>query len=139
MVLTADRYSKEWVVSNLALGQSLPQEAPVRLTYVVNTGTAFGLLPQYSLFLVLVAFLVIGMVLLYQRYLPGESFLVRTALGLQLGGAMGNLVDRLRYGYVIDFMDIRVWPIFNLADFSISLGVGLLAYFLIFAREKKAA
>lgn len=139
VVIAADRYSKEWVTSNLALGQSLPQEAPVRLTYIVNTGAAFGLLPQFSLLLVLVAFLVIGVVLFYQRYLPRGSLLVTTALGLQLGGAVGNLFDRLRYGYVIDFIDIRVWPVFNLADFSITLGVCLLAYFLLFPQGKKEA
>lgn len=139
MVIAADRYAKEWVTSNLAIGQSWPQEAPIRLTYVVNTGAAFGLLPNYSLFLVLIAFLVIGMVLIYQRYLPARSFLVQVALGLQLGGAVGNLVDRLRYGYVIDFIDVRVWPVFNLADFSISLGVALLAYVLIFSKEKQEA
>lgn len=115
----------------------MPEEAPVRLTYIVNTGAAFGLLPQYSLFLVLIAFLVIGMVLFYHRYIPSGALLVKIALGLQLGGAVGNLLDRLRYGYVIDFIDIRVWPVFNLADFSISLGVFLLAYFLLFSQEKK--
>lgn len=137
LVIAGDQYSKGWVTSNLVMGQSLPQEAPVRLTYVVNTGAAFGILPQYSLFLVVIAFLVIAIVLLYQRYLPGGSYLIMAALGLQVGGAIGNLIDRLRFGYVIDFVDIRVWPVFNLADFSISLGVALLAYFLIFSKEKK--
>jgi len=137
VIIAADRYTKEWVVTNLAMGQSLPQEAPVRLTYVVNTGAAFGLMPQYSQFLLVIAFVVIGIVLLYQRYLPGSSLLISWALGLQLGGAVGNLIDRLRYGYVVDFIDVRVWPVFNLADFCISLGVALLAYFLIFSKERK--
>jgi len=138
-VIGADQYAKNWVTSNLAAGQSFPQDAPIRFTYIVNTGAAFGLLPEYSLFLVLIAFAVIGIVLFYQRYLPGGSILIKSALGLQLGGAIGNLMDRLRYGYVIDFVDIRVWPVFNLADFSISLGVALLAFFLIFSKEKKEA
>lgn len=137
LVIAGDQYSKEWITSNLVMGQSLPQDAPVRLTYVVNTGAAFGILPQYSLFLVVIAFLVIAIVLLYQRYLPAGNRVIMAALGLQMGGAIGNLIDRLRFGYVIDFVDIRVWPVFNLADFSISLGVALLAYFLIFSKEKK--
>ncbi|MDP2725929.1 MAG: signal peptidase II [Dehalococcoidia bacterium] len=139
LVIVADQYTKGWVTSNLVMGQSLPQEAPVRLTYVVNTGVAFGLLPEYSFLLMPLAILVIGIVLLYQRYLSSGSFLVWAALGLQVGGAGGNLIDRLRYGYVVDFVDIRVWPVFNLADFTISLGVGLLAYSLIFSKEKKGA
>lgn len=139
VIVAADRYTKEWVIANLAMGQSFPQDAPVRLTYVVNTGAAFGLMPQASLVLVFVAFLVIGVVLLYQRYLPAGSLLINGALGLQLGGAIGNLIDRLRYGYVVDFIDVRVWPVFNVADFCISTGVALLAYFLIFSKERKEA
>lgn len=79
------------------------------------------------------AVVVIGVVLFYQRYLPPRSLLVNLALGLQLGGATGNLTDRLRFGYVVDFIDIRVWPVFNLADFSIVLGLALLSYFLLFS------
>ncbi|MDP2935737.1 MAG: signal peptidase II [Dehalococcoidia bacterium] len=139
LVIAGDQYSKVWVTSNLVMGQSLPQDAPVRLSYVVNTGAAFGILPQYSFFLVVIAFLVIAIVLLYQRYLPGGNHVIMAALGLQMGGAIGNLIDRLRFGYVIDFVDIRVWPVFNLADFSISLGVALLAYFLIFSKEQKGS
>ena len=139
VVIAADQLTKLWITSNLAMGESIPQEAPIRLTYVVNTGAAFGLLPQYSIYLVLIAFLVIGMILLYQRYLPAGSLLVNTALGLQMGGAVGNLIDRLHYGYVVDFVDVRVWPVFNFADASITAGVCLLAYFLIFAQEKKEA
>lgn len=139
MVIAADQLTKQWVTSNLAVGQSLPEGAAVRLTYVVNTGAAFGILPQYSVYLVLIAFLVIGMVFFYQRYLPGERLLVKASLGLMLGGALGNLIDRLRYGFVVDFVDVRVWPVFNLADASISVGVCLLAFFLIFVQEKKEA
>jgi len=120
----------------LAIGESMPEDAAVRLTYVVNTGAAFGILPQYSVYLVLIAFLVIGLVFFYQRYLPGDRLLVKASLGLMLGGALGNLVDRLRYGFVVDFVDVRVWPVFNLADASISTGVCLLAFFLIFMQEK---
>ncbi|MDO8690113.1 MAG: signal peptidase II [Dehalococcoidia bacterium] len=139
VVIAADQLTKQWVTANLAMGQSLPEGAAVRLTYVVNTGAAFGILPQYSVYLVLVAFLVIGMVFFYQRYLPGEKLLVKSSLGLMLGGALGNLIDRLRYGFVVDFVDVRVWPVFNLADASISVGVCLLAFFLIFVQEKKEA
>ncbi len=139
LVIAADQLTKLWITSNLAVGESFAGEAPVRFIYVVNTGAAFGLLPQYSVYLALVAFLVIGMVLFYQRYLPGSSMLIKAALGLQMGGAVGNLIDRLHYGYVVDFIDTRVWPVFNIADASITTGVCLLAFFLIFVQEKKEA
>ena len=67
---------------------------------------------------------------LYYRYLPTGSWLVRLSLGLQLGGAIGNLLDRIRYGHVVDFIDIGFWPIFNVADMAIVTGVGILAYCL---------
>jgi signal peptidase II len=137
LVLAADQFSKAWISHNLVLGESLPQDAPIRLTHIVNSGAAFGLLPRQNLVLVLVAVVVIGIVLFYQRYLPPRSLLVNLALGLQLGGATGNLTDRLRFGYVVDFIDIRVWPVFNLADFSIVLGLALLSYFLLFSSGRE--
>jgi signal peptidase II len=69
-------------------------------------------------------------IVLYYRYLPTGYWLVRVSLGLQLGGAIGNLLDRIRYGYVVDFVDIGFWPIFNVADAAIVSGVGILAYCL---------
>ncbi len=86
--------------------------------------------PQLGNFFMIVAVVVIGVIVLFYHRLPTENVWVRISLGLQLGGAMGNLVDRLVRGFVVDFIDIGFWPIFNLADISIVLGVVILAYHL---------
>lgn len=114
----------------------------VRFTYVTNTGAAFGLFPNQGVLLIIIAVVVTTGIVLYYRRLPDGQWLVRLALGLQLGGALGNLSDRLRYGYVVDFVDfnfwpLKDWPVFNVADASIVLGVSLLALALL--REESRA
>jgi signal peptidase II len=103
----------------------------LRLTYVQNRGAAFGLLQDQTLFFVLVGLVVIGVIAASYRYLPRSSLLLQVALGLQLGGAIGNLIDRVRQTYVVDFVDFGYrsnwWPVFNVADSAIVIGVALLA------------
>ncbi len=97
------------------------------LVHIRNTGAAFGLFPGGGMFFVAVAVVVVA-ILFYQRSLGKEELLLRLALGLQLGGAVGNLIDRVRYGYVIDFIHVRFWSTFNLADSCIVIGIVLLLY-----------
>jgi signal peptidase II len=85
-----------------------------------------------NLFFTIVAIIVSTVILLYVRSTPPPDRLIAFTLGLQLGGALGNLIDRLRYGYVIDFLHLKYWAISNVADVSISLSVVLLGYHLIF-------
>ena len=103
----------------------------LRFTYVENRGAAFGLLQDQTAFFVVVGILVVGVIAASYRYLPRSGFLVHLALGLQLGGAVGNLIDRIRQGYVVDFVDFGYhsnwWPVFNVADSAIVVGVALLA------------
>jgi signal peptidase II len=101
-----------------------------RISYVTNTGAAFGLFPDQGGLLVVVAFVVVVIIVAYYRHLPAERWLLHLSLGLQLGGAIGNLLDRVRYGYVVDFIDVGFWPVFNLADSAILIGVAILAYYL---------
>src|SRR5206468_6544533 len=100
-------------------------------TYVQNRGAAFGLLQDQTVFFVFVGLLVVAVIGASYRYLPRSGFLVHLALGLQLGGAVGNLIDRIRQGYVVDFVDFGYrsnwWPVFNVADSAIVVGVALLA------------
>lgn len=135
LVLSADQLTKQLVLTRLALGASwTPIPALERffsISHVINRGAAFGLFPDQGSLFAVIAIVVVVAILAYYRYLPGDNWLVRLSLGLQLGGAVGNLVDRLRYGYVIDFIDFKIWPVFNLADVSIVTGVGMLAYFLM--------
>ena len=103
----------------------------LRFTYVENRGAAFGLLQDQTAFFVFVGILVVGVIAASYRYLPRSGFRLHLALGLQLGGALGNLIDRIRQGYVVDFVDFGYrtnwWPVFNVADSAIVIGVALLA------------
>lgn len=133
-IFVVDQVSKYLVLRNLELNASwnpIPALRPfVSITHVTNTGAAFGMFPDQSTLFVIIAILVIVGIMVYYRYLPADRFLVRASLGLQLGGAIGNLVDRLHYGHVVDFIDFKIWPVFNVADSAIVVGVLVLAYHL---------
>ena len=143
LVLTADRLSKNWIQSNLGLNESLPEMGWLRLTHIRNTGAAFGLFQDQTFLLTVVAFLGIALLLLYvliisYRFPSLNNALGKVALGLILGGTMGNLIDRLRFGYITDFADVGFWPAFNVADSSIVVGAIIFAYSLLFlARDGK--
>ncbi len=135
LTLVVDRISKWVVMDSLRPGESWNPVAAlerwVSLTYVTNTGAAFGLFPDYGVVFMVVAVVVIAAIILYYRHLPGDQWLIQASLGLQLGGTLGNLVDRLRYGHVIDFIDFKVWPVFNVADSSVFVGAVILAFYIL--------
>ena len=134
LVIAVDQRSKELVRTRLALGESWnPVEwlrPYVNITYWTNTGMAFGQFKGGGQVLTIVAFVVSGIIVWYYWNLPPGQWPVRVALGMQLGGALGNLVDRLQFGTVTDFIEVTHFPVFNLADASISLGVAALAFVL---------
>ncbi|MDI7276593.1 MAG: signal peptidase II [Anaerolineae bacterium] len=134
-VLVLDQLSKAAVMRYLEpqvpWNPIAPLRAIVSLTYVTNTGAAFGLFPQLGNVYVVVALLIVGALLIFYRNLALTHRLMQVCLGLQLGGALGNLLDRLRFGHVIDFIDFKVWPVFNVADSSIVIGVVILAWLFI--------
>lgn len=136
-VIGVDQLSKYLVRANMELGQSIPSEGLVRLTYTTNTGGAFGLFANQTFLLALAAVVAITVLVLYLRYLPRGSTLLHVGLGLDLGGAIGNLIDRVRLGEVTDFIDIGAWPVFNLADSAIVVGTFLIVYYLLFAAKKR--
>jgi signal peptidase II len=136
-IVLLDQASKFAVVHTMRLGQSIPIIPGLfNLSYVLNPGAAFGILASHSPsfrspFFVGVSLLAIGLIIYYyHRYLPEPTRLPGAALGLILGGAVGNLIDRVRVGMVIDFLDVYVseshWPAFNVADAAISIGVCLM-------------
>ena len=132
LVVILDQVTKRLAEDRLREPRSVPVVDDVlRLTYVENRGAAFGLLQDQTTFFVFVGILVIGVIAASYRYLPRSGFLLHLALGLQLGGAIGNLIDRIRQGYVVDFVDFGYrsnwWPVFNVADSAIVVGVALLA------------
>jgi signal peptidase II len=132
-VFVFDLITKSIVRANLAIGESWPDEDwLVKFTHVTNSGAAFGILQGQGLFLIVTAFIAIGAIAFYYLYPPLEHGLLRLALGLQLGGATGNLLDRLRFGEVTDFVDFPRYPEFNVADSSIVIGLVVIgAFFLL--------
>jgi signal peptidase II len=143
LIVIIDQLTKVWIRSNLALGQSLLEVGFFRLTRVHNTGAAFGLFPGQLFPLTVVALVGIAVILAYAIFIYRHSpflnnKLDKLALGLILGGIVGNLIDRLRLGYVTDFINFNLWPAFNIADSAVTIGVILFAYSLFFiARTKK--
>ena len=135
-MIALDQYTKHLVRRTIPLNTSrdpIPQIGHLlTFSHVRNTGAAFGLFPQMGSVFVIVAVAVVGLIILYYRQLASGSWLLSIAFGLQLGGATGNLIDRLSQGYVTDFVDVHVWPVFNLADSSVVVGTALLAYYALF-------
>lgn len=127
-ILVADQLTKMLVRSNMDLGESIPEQGRFRLTYSTNEGSVFGL-PLDSTFLTVMAIIVVLAILwVYFAYLSGPGRLLRVGLGLVLGGALGNLVDRIRFGEVTDFIDVRLWgdfhwATFNVADAALTTGI----------------
>ncbi len=137
LVVVLDQLSKLWVRANLIPGEALPVIGRLTLTYVRNTGSAFGLLANQTFLLIIITIVVVIIILLFLHYLSPVTALSVISIGLILGGAVGNLTDRLypSLGYVTDFVDVRLWgnlhwPVFNLADAAITVGIFAFIYSL---------
>lgn len=132
LVLFLDQFSKYLVILYLAPWESIAiLPGVLYLTHVRNPGAAFGILANWTGLFILVSLLLIGAVLLFWRRILTLSRSFQLALALEVGGAIGNLIDRLRFGQVIDFIDFRVWPVFNVADMAIVIGALLIGYNLL--------
>jgi signal peptidase II len=142
-VFAADQLTKRWVVA--ALGpEPGARVRPIvgdwfNLIYGRNTGIAFGMFEGIPvLFTVTSILITAGAVYAYVYHLPNRVPWVQVAIGLVVGGSLGNIADRLRLGYVVDFIQVGWWPLFNVADSSISAGVSMLAGYLIFVGDEPA-
>lgn len=126
-VLFLDQLSKFFILREMSFNQSIPLIPSVfHLTLVGNTGIAFGLFKGNSGVFVLAGLLILFWIYRSVWKNSRKDSWISFGLGLVLGGAVGNLIDRLRYGYVVDFLDFRVWPVFNVADLFISMGTACL-------------
>jgi len=131
-VIVLDQLTKAVVLANLPLGASwLPEwlswlSPYARFLHWTNTGAAFGSFQGGNDIIKVLAVIVILLIIGYFPSVPRTERLVRVALSLQLGGAAGNLIDRLRFGHVVDFISVGTFPVFNVADSAISVGTGLL-------------
>ncbi len=150
-IVATDQLAKAAVVRLMRLGQSIPVlPGYLDLTFVLNPGAAFSLLATLpesirNPFFIVISIAASVLIAVYRARYLREQRLASVSLGLILGGAIGNLVDRVRYGVVLDFVDVHVgqyhWPVFNVADSAISVGVTLLLIemFLEWRHEKRAA
>ena len=126
-----DQLTKFLVRAYLPFGSSYPATGFFRFTHAENTGSAFGLFQGHNTPLIVISFVGIFVLAMIYQSQPRPTNLLRLSLGLQIGGALGNLVDRFRLGAVTDFVDVGPWPIFNLADSSIICGLLLLGWIIL--------
>jgi signal peptidase II len=130
-VLFLDQITKIYVRLLITHGESIPILPGIfYLTHLRNPGAAFGIFPNRQLALLIVGLFIVSLILFFLKGLATNR-LVSIAFGLALGGALGNLIDRFIYGEVTDFLDFRIWPVFNLADVSIVAGVFLLYWHIL--------
>ncbi|MCK4368695.1 MAG: signal peptidase II [Dehalococcoidales bacterium] len=142
LVAVADQLTKLWIMSNLDIGESLFEVGIFQIVRRHNTGASFGLFQDHSFALTIASIVGIALLLFYalfayRRYPISGNWLGMTALGLILGGTIGNLIDRLRFGGVTDFISIGWWPAFNIADSAIVVGAILFAYSLLLSLVRK--
>jgi signal peptidase II len=135
VVLSLDQSVKYLVNTRLSLGQSIPVAKGIfHITLVHNRGAAFGILQGALPFFIFSASLAIYLIYLILKDVR-RGMLSTLAMSLVLAGALGNLIDRVFLGYVIDFLDFRIWPVFNIADSSITIGAVLLGWFMLSKKE----
>jgi signal peptidase II len=151
LVLTAaaivllDQMTKAWIQKTMLLHQSIPVIPNLfNLTYIRNPGAAFGLFASgggslRSAFFIAVSVIALVVLSLLYTKAPRETWLLRFSLSLVMGGAIGNLIDRIRLGEVVDFLDFYLgsyhWPAFNVADSCITIGIGLLILHTMVSRK----
>ena len=130
IVLLFDQITKFLIRINFELNQTFPIIKNIfHLTYIQNFGAGFGILQNQQWILIFVSLLVIGIIFYYIDRIKEKEMLLQVLVGFVLGGTIGNLIDKLIYGFVIDFLDFRIWPIFNIADSFVTIGViGLIIY-----------
>ncbi len=132
VVVMLDQITKFMIVSNMTEGMSIPIIDQVfHLTFVLNPGAAFGLLEHNREFFIIMAILVLMFVVYMRKRILEEPLPIQIGIALFVGGALGNLIDRMRTGLVVDFFDFRIWPVFNIADIAICLGVGVMIWSII--------
>ena len=141
-ILVLDQLSKALVVGNLALGQRVQVIGDlVQVWHVQNRGAAFSLLQDGGILFMVVSVLSIGLVAYFHRTFRSRGWGIHLVLGVVLGGTLGNFVDRLRQGYVTDWLSVGIgdtrWPTFNVADSSIVVGIGILVLYMLLTNPER--
>lgn len=143
LIIVADQATKEWVRASFYREETRPLiEGFFHFTYVRNTGAAWGMFGGQNTALLLLSVVMLALLLVFRRSLLGHTWDHRLALGLLIGGIVGNMMDRLRLGWVTDFLDFDLgfmrWPTFNIADAAICTGVGIYMLSALLAQKKGA-
>ena len=142
LVVIFDQLTKYYVVENFYLGESVPViENIFHWTYILNPGAAFGMLEGSRWFFVVIAVVVLGGIWYMKDEINEGGWMMQYGAALFGGGAIGNLIDRARSGLVIDFFDFRIWPVFNVADIAICVGVAMILWKVLeteFLTKKKS-
>ena len=130
IIIIIDQISKFLIKTNLSLNQNIPIIKNIfHLTYIHNFGAGFGILQQQQFILIFISIVVIGIIFYYFDKIKEKEIFLQVIVGFILGGTIGNLISRISYGFVTDFIDFRVWPAFNFADSFVTIGViGLIIY-----------
>ena len=129
LVIIFDQLTKYYVVSNFYLGESVPViENIFHWTYILNPGAAFGMFEGSRWFFVVIAIGVLVGIWYTKDEINEGGWMMQYGAALFGGGAIGNLIDRARSGIVIDFFDFRIWPVFNVADIAICVGVAMILW-----------
>ena len=136
-VFISDQITKYAVYKNMSLGESIPAEGIIRITYARNTGMAFSLFENFGIILLILSLIIASILIVYLFTIDKPRILIRVFSGLVVAGALGNILDRIRFGYVNDFIDVGWWPIFNIADSSITIAIGIYIFDAIFIQKLK--
>lgn len=130
LICVLDQAVKWFVQTSMTLGESIPLIPHVfHLTYIINPGAAFGILADQRWFFLAIVGVLFILFFIYRNRIPKRPVYFPVAVGMLLGGALGNGIDRVRIEGVVDFFDFRIWPIFNVADIAICVGVGLIVFY----------
>ncbi len=138
LIVFIDQLTKYQIRENLELNASIPVINDIfHITYIQNRGAAFSLLMDKTEFLIAIQMLIVTAILVYLlKRRKKDHRLLLLSISLIAAGGIGNLIDRVINGYVVDFLDFRIWPIFNAADISVCVGCGLLISFVLLIEPK---
>lgn len=136
--IVIDQLTKLWVVASLPFNSTVSVLGDFfGLCYIHNEGAAWSILAEKPVFLIILSAVILLVVIFFLFKTPKDQKLLRASLALVIAGALGNLIDRVRLGYVVDFLRLPHWPIFNIADCLLVVGVILICIVLLFGKDEK--
>ncbi|WP_053956931.1 signal peptidase II [Inediibacterium massiliense] len=137
LLIFLDQCSKWIIQSRFSVHESIPIVKNIfHITYVQNVGAAFGILKNQKMFFIIATVFIVSSIFIYIYKQKNLHKILTGSLSLVIAGAIGNFIDRIRFGYVVDFFDFRIWPVFNIADMCIVFGAIGLCYYMIFLENR---